>query len=75
MHRVATVIASNGRVSGSGALAFARYLLRKYSNVASVIEWEKTFKTTSDARLSSELDLGALVDFVDIRGFGFTTCA
>ena len=21
------------------------------------------------------LDLGALVDFVDIRGFGFTTCA
>ena len=22
-----------------------------------------------------ELDLGALVDFVDIRGFGFTTCA
>ena len=22
-----------------------------------------------------ELDLGALIDFVDIRGFGFTTCA
>ena len=21
------------------------------------------------------LDLGALIDFVDIRGFGFTTCA
>ncbi|KAG4400501.1 hypothetical protein AAZX31_07G067700 [Glycine max] len=62
MHRVATVIASNGRVSGSGALAFARYLLRKYSNVASVIEWEKTFKTTSDARLSSELESGRSVD-------------
>ncbi|KAL5132831.1 Mediator of RNA polymerase II transcription subunit 12 [Glycine soja] len=62
MHRAATVIASIGRVSGSGALAFARYLLRKYSNVASVIEWEKTFKTTSDARLSSELESGGSVD-------------
>ncbi|TKY63923.1 Mediator of RNA polymerase II transcription subunit 12 [Spatholobus suberectus] len=62
MHRAATVIASNGRVSGSGTLAFARYLLKKYSNVASVIEWEKTFKTTCDARLSSELESGRSVD-------------
>ncbi|KAK7389956.1 hypothetical protein VNO78_25253 [Psophocarpus tetragonolobus] len=62
MQRAATVIASNGRVSGSGALAFARYLLRKYSNVASVIEWEKTFKTTCDARLLSELESGRSVD-------------
>ncbi|KAJ1403532.1 Mediator complex, subunit Med12 [Sesbania bispinosa] len=62
MHRAATIIASNGRVSGSGALAFTRYLLKKYSNVASVIEWEKTFKTTCDARLSSELESGRSVD-------------
>ncbi|RDX83941.1 Mediator of RNA polymerase II transcription subunit 12, partial [Mucuna pruriens] len=62
MHRAATVVASNGRVSGSGALAFTRYLLKKYSNVASVIEWEKTFKTTCDARLSSELESGRSVD-------------
>ncbi|XP_061373530.1 mediator of RNA polymerase II transcription subunit 12 [Gastrolobium bilobum] len=62
MHRAATIIASNGRVSGSGALAFTRYLLKKYSNVTSVIEWEKTFKTTCDARLSSELEIGRSVD-------------
>ncbi|XP_052723940.1 mediator of RNA polymerase II transcription subunit 12 isoform X3 [Vigna angularis] len=62
MHRAATIVASNGRVSGSGVLAFARYLLRKYGNVASVIEWEKTFKATCDTRLSSELDSCRSVD-------------
>ncbi|CAI8613159.1 unnamed protein product [Vicia faba] len=63
MHRAAAIITSNGRVSGSGALAFARYLLKKYSNVVSVIEWEKNFKTTFDKRLSSELESGGrLVD-------------
>ncbi|KAE9605402.1 putative mediator complex, subunit Med12 [Lupinus albus] len=46
----------------SGSLVFARYLLKKYSNVASVSEWEKTFKATSDARLSSELESGRSVD-------------
>ncbi|XP_045793833.1 mediator of RNA polymerase II transcription subunit 12-like [Trifolium pratense] len=58
MHRAAAIIASNGRVSGSGALAFARYLLKKYSNVVSVVEWEKNFKTTCDKRLASELESG-----------------
>ncbi|KAL2335974.1 hypothetical protein Fmac_010420 [Flemingia macrophylla] len=58
MHRAATVIAANGRISGSGAIAFTRYLLKKYSNVVSVIEWERTFKTTCDARLYSELESG-----------------
>ncbi|XP_019434667.1 PREDICTED: mediator of RNA polymerase II transcription subunit 12 [Lupinus angustifolius] len=62
MYRAAAIVASNGRVSGSGALAFARYLLKKYSSVASVSEWEKTFKATSDARLSSELESGRSVD-------------
>lgn len=62
MYRAAAVMASNGRVSGSAALAFARYLLKKYSDVASVSEWEKTFKATSDARLSSELEPGRLGD-------------
>ncbi|KAI4355070.1 hypothetical protein L6164_003882 [Bauhinia variegata] len=62
MQRTAAIITSNGRVSGSGALAFARYLLKKYSNVASVNEWEKTFKATCDKRLSSELESGRSVD-------------
>ncbi|QCE01993.1 mediator of RNA polymerase II transcription subunit 12 [Vigna unguiculata] len=62
MHRAAKIVSSNGRLSGSGVLAFARYLLRKYSNVASVIEWEKTFKATCDTRLSSELDSCRSVD-------------
>ncbi|KHN29355.1 Putative mediator of RNA polymerase II transcription subunit 12 [Glycine soja] len=63
MHRAAAIIAaSNGRVSGSGALTFARYLLKKYGNVVSVIEWEKSFKSTCDKRLASELESGRSVD-------------
>ncbi|TKY65440.1 Mediator of RNA polymerase II transcription subunit 12 [Spatholobus suberectus] len=62
MHRAAAIIASNGRISGSGALAFARYLLKKYGNVVSVIEWEKIFKSTCDKRLASELESGRSVD-------------
>ncbi|XP_054784533.1 mediator of RNA polymerase II transcription subunit 12 [Prosopis cineraria] len=62
MHRAAAIVASNGRISGSGALPFARYLLKKYSNVTGVIEWEKNFKVTCDKRLASELESGRLVD-------------
>ena len=62
MHRAAAIIASNGRVSGSGALTFACYLLKKYGNVVSVIEWEKSFKSTCDKRLASELESGRSVD-------------
>ncbi|CAL0318376.1 unnamed protein product [Lupinus luteus] len=62
IYRAASIIASNGRVSCSGSMIFARYLLKKYSNVASVSEWEKTFKATNDARLSSELESGRSVD-------------
>jgi hypothetical protein len=37
--------------------------LKKYSNVVSVVEWEKNFKTTYDMRLASELESGGrLVD-------------
>ncbi|CAA2974940.1 mediator of RNA polymerase II transcription subunit 12 [Olea europaea subsp. europaea] len=62
MHRTVSVMASNGRVSSLPALVYARYLLKKYSNVASVIEWEKTFKSTCDKRLSSELESGRSVE-------------
>ncbi|KAF7826055.1 mediator of RNA polymerase II transcription subunit 12-like [Senna tora] len=62
MHRAAAIVASNGRISGSGVLVFARYLLKKYGNVTSVTEWEKNFKASCDKRLSSELDSGRLVD-------------
>ncbi|KAL2570308.1 hypothetical protein GLYMA_18G232900v4 [Glycine max] len=62
MHRAAAIIASNGRVSGSGALTFACYLLKKYGNVVSVIEWEKSFKSTCDKRLASEIESGRSVD-------------
>ncbi|KAI9110048.1 hypothetical protein K1719_019089 [Acacia pycnantha] len=62
MHRTAAIVASNGRISGSGALPFTRYLLKKYGNVTSVIEWEKNFKATCDKRLSSELESGRLMD-------------
>ncbi|KAJ9681436.1 hypothetical protein PVL29_020351 [Vitis rotundifolia] len=56
--RAAAVMASNGRVSGSSALVYARYLLKKYGNVSSVIEWERHFKSTGDKRLISELESG-----------------
>ncbi|XP_052729670.1 mediator of RNA polymerase II transcription subunit 12 isoform X2 [Vigna angularis] len=62
MQRAAAIMASNGRVSGSGALAFARYLLKKYGNVVSVSEWEKNFKSTCDKRLAFEIESGRSVD-------------
>ncbi|BAT84276.1 hypothetical protein VIGAN_04159900 [Vigna angularis var. angularis] len=62
MQRAAAIMASNGRVSGSGALAFARYLLKKYGNVVSVSEWEKNFKSKCDKRLAFEIESGRSVD-------------
>ncbi|KAK3003504.1 hypothetical protein RJ639_019771, partial [Escallonia herrerae] len=62
MQRAAAVMASNGRVSGSAAFVYARHLLKKYGNVASVAEWEKNFRVTCDKRLASELDSGRTLD-------------
>lgn len=62
MHRASGVMASNGRVSGLAALVFARQMLKKYGNVATVGEWVKTFKTTSDKRLVMELESGRSSD-------------
>ncbi|XVE73861.1 hypothetical protein DITRI_Ditri11bG0152300 [Diplodiscus trichospermus] len=62
MHRAAAVVAANGRIIGSGALVFARNLLKRYGNIASVIEWEKNFKVTCDERLLSELESGRTVE-------------
>ncbi|XWS46099.1 hypothetical protein CRYUN_Cryun14cG0034400 [Craigia yunnanensis] len=58
MHRAAAVMATNGRITGSGILVFARYLLKRYGYIASVLEWEKNFKATCDKRLLSELESG-----------------
>ncbi|XP_021767076.1 mediator of RNA polymerase II transcription subunit 12-like [Chenopodium quinoa] len=60
MHRAAAVLGSNGRLSGSPTFLYARYLLKKYCNVSSVIDWEKSFKATCDKRLLSELESGKL---------------
>ncbi|XP_057533551.1 mediator of RNA polymerase II transcription subunit 12 isoform X1 [Amaranthus tricolor] len=68
MHRAATVLASNGRLLGSPTFLYARYLLKKYGNVNSVIEWEKTFKVTCDQRLVSELESSKLQN----GEYGFT---
>lgn len=56
------IMASNGRISGSAAVVYARYLLKKYSSMPSVVEWEKTFKATYDQRLIAELDPGSTLD-------------
>ncbi|WCJ22787.1 Mediator of RNA polymerase II transcription subunit 12 [Euphorbia peplus] len=62
MQRVAVLLASNGRVSGSASLTYSRYLLKKYGNVPSVSEWEKNFRTKCDKRLISELEPGRSQD-------------
>ncbi|VFQ74742.1 unnamed protein product [Cuscuta campestris] len=67
MHRCAAIMSSNGRVSTSLSLGYARYLLKKYGSVPSVVEWQKNFKSTHDKRLTSELESGRLLD----GDFGF----
>ncbi|CAH9093164.1 unnamed protein product [Cuscuta epithymum] len=62
MHRCASSMTSNGRVSSSPSLGYARYLLKKYGSVPSVVEWQKNFKSTYDKRLASELESGRLLD-------------
>ncbi|XP_011036341.1 PREDICTED: mediator of RNA polymerase II transcription subunit 12 isoform X2 [Populus euphratica] len=62
MRRVATLLASNERISGSAAFIYSRHLLKKYSNMPSVLEWEKSFKATCDKRLFSELESGRSLD-------------
>ncbi|KAL9228921.1 hypothetical protein vseg_004449 [Gypsophila vaccaria] len=60
MQRSAVVLASNGKLSGSPTFLYARYLLKKYGSVSSIIEWEKNFKATCDKRLFSELEAGKM---------------
>ncbi|KAI3829238.1 hypothetical protein L1987_03355 [Smallanthus sonchifolius] len=62
MHRASVVMASNGRVSGSAALVFARQMLKKYGHVATVGDWMKNFKNTADKRLVMELESGRSSD-------------
>ncbi|KAJ0665857.1 putative mediator complex, subunit Med12 [Helianthus annuus] len=62
MNRASVVMASNGRVSGSAALVFARQMLKKYGHVATVGDWIKNFKTTADKRLVMELESGRSSD-------------
>ncbi|KAD6453224.1 hypothetical protein R6Q59_014982 [Mikania micrantha] len=62
MHRASVIIASNGRVSGSATLVFARQMLKKYGHVEIVGDWLKNFKTTADKRLVMELESGRSLD-------------
>ncbi|XP_051144258.1 mediator of RNA polymerase II transcription subunit 12-like [Andrographis paniculata] len=62
MRHTAAVLASNGRISGSPSLIYSCYLLRKYGSIASVLEWEKSFNSSCDKRLSSELEVGRSLD-------------
>nr|XP_029117323.1 mediator of RNA polymerase II transcription subunit 12 isoform X2 [Elaeis guineensis] len=62
MHRTVAFVTPNGRSFGSVAFAYARNLLKKYRDVASVTKWEKTFRATCDQRLLAELDAGRSLD-------------
>ncbi|KAL0846059.1 hypothetical protein Bca101_019305 [Brassica carinata] len=56
MARAASLMSSNGKISGSAALVYARYILKRYGNLPSVVEWHTNFKATCEKRLLSELD-------------------
>ncbi|CAF1702994.1 hypothetical protein HID58_053183 [Brassica napus] len=56
MARAASLMSSNGKISGSAALVYARYILNGYGNLPSVVEWHNNFKATCEKRLLSELD-------------------
>ncbi|KAJ0250023.1 hypothetical protein HA466_0142350 [Hirschfeldia incana] len=56
MARAASLMSSNGKISGSAALVYARYILERYGNLPSVVEWHNNFKATCEQRLLSELD-------------------
>ncbi|KAG0452730.1 hypothetical protein HPP92_025394 [Vanilla planifolia] len=62
MQRTTSALTSNGRPSFPSTFAYARNLLKKYRDVASVIRWEKTFRDTGDRRLLLELDSSRAAD-------------
>lgn len=56
MARAASLMSSSGKISGSAALVYARYILKRYGSLPSVVEWHSSFKATCEKRLLSELD-------------------
>lgn len=62
MLRAVAVMISNGRASLSTAFIYGRHLLKKFGSVASVAKWEKSFKSSCDQRLLSELETGRPLD-------------
>ncbi|KAF6175105.1 hypothetical protein GIB67_022786 [Kingdonia uniflora] len=68
MDRAVAVMVTNGRASSSSSFVYARILLKKYANVASVAKWENFFKGTCDQRLLAELESGRSPD----DDFGFS---
>lgn len=61
-NRTVSTMASNGRTITSASFAYARNLLKKYKDVASVVKWEKKFRPACDQRLLAELDSGRTLD-------------
>jgi hypothetical protein len=63
-------VLATARHPASAAFPYTRYFLRKYRDVASVVRWEKNFRTTCDQRLLAELDNGRSIhgDLVSSSG-------
>lgn len=55
-------VLATARHPASAGFAYTRYFLKKYRDVASVVRWEKNFRTTCDQRLLAELDNGRSID-------------
>ncbi|CAH2069143.1 unnamed protein product, partial [Thlaspi arvense] len=56
MTRAASLMSSNGKISGTAALVYARYIFKRYGSLPSMMEWHNSFKATCEKRLLSELD-------------------
>uniref|UniRef100_A0A1J3JXE6 Mediator of RNA polymerase II transcription subunit 12 n=1 Tax=Noccaea caerulescens TaxID=107243 RepID=A0A1J3JXE6_NOCCA len=56
MARAQSLMSSNGKISGSAAVVYARYILKRYGSLPGVVEWHNNFKATGEKRLLSELD-------------------
>lgn len=63
-------VLGTARHPAPAAFPYTRYFLRKYRDVASVVRWEKNFRTTCDQRLLADLDNGRSIDgdFVSSSG-------
>ncbi|MQL81455.1 hypothetical protein Taro_013930, partial [Colocasia esculenta] len=56
MQRVASGMTSSGRSIASPTFTYVKKFLKRYTDVPSIVKWEKSFRSTCDPRLLAELE-------------------